>query len=81
MQTYAFTVLTENELDVGIVEKVYAACPDATATSESGRLAIAFDRQADSLDDAIRSALNQLGTLQIAITAVTLDAESLTVLQ
>lgn len=81
MQTYAFTVLTENEPDAGTVEKVYAACHDATATSENGRLAIAFDRPANSLDHAIRSALSQLGTLQIAITAVTLDAESLAVLQ
>ena len=82
MQVYCFTVLTNTDGgDADVVDRVYGICDDATATSEDGRLAVAFDREAESLDQAIGSALKQLRRISVGITGVTIDPESLAVLR
>ena len=81
MQTYAFTVHTTNETDSAIVDAIYGICDDASATSENGgRLAVAFDREAESLEKAIRSAVDSLRTVAVNVSGVTLDVDSLAVL-
>lgn len=81
MQTYAFTVHTNSDPDPATVDAVYGVCDDASATSENGgRLAIAFDRDAESLEKAIRSAVDDLRSVAVDVSGVTLDVDSLAVL-
>ena len=80
MQTYAFTVQTKSDPDPNVVDAIYAACDDASASSENGKLAIAFDREADTLEIAIREAVDVLRKLSVDVASVTLDVESLAVL-
>ncbi len=81
MQTYAFAVHTGNDPDPAIVDAVYDVCDDASATSENdGRLAITFDREAESLEKEIRSAVYELRTVEVDVSSVTLDVDSLAVL-
>ena len=77
MQTYAFTILTTADAAADVVDRLYRVCTDATATSCDGRLLIAFDRDAESLDAAIRSALGDLLVVGCDATTVTIEAESL----
>jgi len=81
MRTYAFTVLTAATATDDLVDRIYRVCDDATASVEDGTLAVAFDREADSLDRTIRQVLEQLRTLGVDTTSVTIEAESLAVLQ
>ena len=81
MQNYAFTILTTAEPTAEVVDRLYGACTDATATSCEGRLLIAFDRDAESLDAAIRSALGDLLGIGCDANAVTIEAESLELLR
>lgn len=80
MQVYAFTVQTNRNSDSSIVDSIYSVCDDATASVENGKLAIAFDRRADTLEQAIREAVDALRSLSVDVTSVTLDVESLAVL-
>ncbi|WP_417732721.1 hypothetical protein [Rosistilla oblonga] len=80
MQVYAFTVQTNRNSDSSIVDSIYSVCDDATASVENGKLAIAFDRRADTLEQAIREAVDALRSLAVDVTSVTLDVESLAVL-
>ena len=81
MQTYAFTVRTNSDPNPAIVDAIYGVCDDASATSENdGRLAITFDREAESLEKAIRSAVDALRTVAVDVSGVTLDVDCLGVL-
>lgn len=80
MQFYAFTVQANRNSDPSIVDSIYSVCDDATASVENGKLAIAFDRRADTLEQAIREAVDALRSLAVDVTSVTLDVESLAVL-
>ncbi len=74
---YSFTIFTHDPFDDELIERVYGACDDATATSENGgKLAIGFDRDASSLEEALRSALNVLRGLRIQIDTITIESQS-----
>jgi hypothetical protein len=57
-KTYGFSVvLTANSLSVEECDALYeAGCDDGTIVSRNGITFVAFDRKADSLEQAIRSA-------------------------
>jgi len=77
----AFTVHTDSDPDPAIVDAVDGICDDASATSENdGRLTIAFDREAESREKAIRSAVDTPRSLRVDVAGVTLDVDSLAVL-
>ena len=60
MQTYTFTVILgdQTEMTEDLAEALAAAgCDDALAGSSGGACAVIFDRQAESLEQAVRSAI------------------------
>ena len=59
MKEYAFTVILEG-VDVmteEIAESLYSVADDASACSSGGIAKVHFDRESDSFDNAIRSAI------------------------
>lgn len=62
MGTYEFSVvLAAGELSDADCDVLYeAGCDDGTVVTRSGVTWIAFDREADSLEEAIRSATAQV---------------------
>lgn len=78
---FSFTVLTREPANDATVERVYSVLDDATCGSENcGCLAVGFDRQADSLEEALRGALQQLRGLGLAVDTVTIDSDSVAAL-
>ena len=60
MPTYTFTVILgdETEMTEDLAESLAAAgCDDGLAGSSSGVAAVVFDREAESLEQAVRSAI------------------------
>jgi len=60
MQTYTFTVILADrtEMTEDLAEALAAAgCDDGLAGSSDGVAAVIFDRQAKSLEEAVRSAI------------------------
>jgi hypothetical protein len=60
MQTYTFTVILgeQTEMTEDLAEALAAAgCDDGLAGSSSGVAAVIFDREAESLEQAVRSAI------------------------
>jgi hypothetical protein len=53
-----------------------AGCDDGTPASCHGLAWVHFDREAASLEDAIRSAVAQVRAAGLAVSKVELDAES-----
>ena len=63
MATHQFTIVVDGvdlQSDAGANALFVAGCDDATAGRVSGVQYVDFDRDAVTLDDAIRSALNDL---------------------
>jgi hypothetical protein len=76
MKTYEFDVIlkdvseaTDRDADA-IFE---AGCDDGTLVSRDGLTWIHFDRQAPSLEDAIREAVGQVQSAGLAVAKVELD--------
>ncbi len=60
MQTYTFTVILgdQSEMTENLAEALAAAgCDDGLAGSSGGVAAVIFDRDAESLEQAVRSAI------------------------
>jgi hypothetical protein len=60
MQTYTFTVILgdQTEMTGDLTEALAAAgCDDGLAGSSGGVAAVVFDREAESLEQAVRSAI------------------------
>ena len=60
MQTYTFTVVLgdQTEMTEDFAEALAAAgCDDGLAGSSGGVASVIFDRQAESLEEAVRSAI------------------------
>ena len=60
MQTYSFTVILrdQTEMTEDLAEALAAAgCDDGLAGSSGGVSAVIFDREAESLEQAVRSAI------------------------
>ncbi|WP_152052409.1 hypothetical protein [Tautonia marina] len=62
-QVYSFTMILSgvSELTPAMAESLFAAgCDDATPASRGGIVHIAFDRDAESLGDAVGSAIRDV---------------------
>jgi hypothetical protein len=57
MPTYEFTLVLADEITTDTADAIYAICDDATSSRSNGVEYVAFDRQAESLESAIRSAV------------------------
>jgi hypothetical protein len=79
MKTYEFDIHLKNvaELTVEQEDALFAAgCDDGTPTSCNGATWIHFDREAASLEDAIRSAVGQVLSVGFVVSKVELDASA-----
>jgi hypothetical protein len=76
MNTYEFSlVLTTDSLTDDECERLYAAgCDDGTIVTRNNVTHIAFDRQADTLESAIRSAAADVRSAGFNIRRVEMEA-------
>jgi len=76
MKNYEFSlVLTESEVSDLHCDALYAAgCDDGTVVTRNGVTYVAFDREAESLETAIRSASEQVRAAGFTIARVEMDA-------
>ena len=76
MKTYEFSLLlTESEVTDEDCNALYeAGCDDGTVVTRNGRTYIAFDREAESLEEAIRSATAQVMAAGFEVARVEMDA-------
>ena len=72
MATYAFTLIVP-ETDDAIVEMIYGACADASFGKSHGTTYVAFDREAESLEIAINSAIADLERIGVQPSSVEMD--------
>jgi len=59
MNTYEFTVIVP-DMDKETAEAIYARCADSSLGKSNGTTYVAFDREAESLESAIASAVADL---------------------
>ena len=79
MKIYEFDVILKDvsELTDDQADMLFASgCDDGTPAGCDGLVWIHFDRQASSLEDAIRSAIAQVHTAGFKVSKVELDAAS-----
>jgi hypothetical protein len=79
MKTYEFDVVLSDvkTLTDPVADALFAAgCDDGTPTSCDGTAWVHFDREAPSLEDAIRSAVAQVRAAGFRVSKIELDAGS-----
>jgi hypothetical protein len=79
MKTYAFDVVLKDMSEVtdDQAERLFeAGCDDGTPAGCHGVAWVHFDREAPSLEEAIRSAVTQVQKAGLRVSKVELDAES-----
>lgn len=76
MASYAFSlVLTAVEVIDEDCDRLYeVGCDDGTVVTRDGVTHIAFDREAESLEEAIRSATAEVRSAGFAVSRVEMDA-------
>ena len=76
MKTYEFSlVLAGAEVSNDDCDALYeAGCDDGTVITRNGVTYVAFDREAESLEDAIRSATAQVRAAGFDVARVEMDA-------
>jgi hypothetical protein len=78
MQVYSFDVILKNvsEMTDDLADCLFAAgCDDGTPASSGGISWVHFDREASSLEEAIRSAVGQVQAAGLTVTKVELGVE------
>jgi hypothetical protein len=82
MHTYTFTVILgdQTEMTEDLAEALAAAgCDDGLAGSSSGVAVVIFDREADSLEQAVRSAISDVQKAGCRVARVEIEPEDLAV--
>jgi hypothetical protein len=80
MALYAFSVILkdESELTEDLAEALAAAgCDDGASRSSEGVVSVDFDRDADSLEHAIRSAVADVQKAGYRVARVEIEADAL----
>ena len=72
MKTYEFTIIVP-EIDDSTADAIYGLCPDSSVGAIHGVSYVAFDREGDTLEHAIRSAVSQLRSLGTEPLRIELD--------
>jgi hypothetical protein len=70
-------VLNRVEIDETQADALYARCKDGTLITSGGATYIDFDREANSLEEAIRSAIADINAAGFHVTRVEMEADSL----
>jgi hypothetical protein len=79
MKTYAFDVVLKDVSEVtdDQADRLFAAgCDDGTPAGCDGVAWVHFDREASSLEEAIRSAVTQVQRIGLRVSKIELDADS-----
>ncbi len=79
MKTYEFDVFLKNTAEISDdqADGLFAAgCDDGTPASCNGVAWVHFDRAADSLEEAIRSAIAQVRSAGFTVAKIELDANA-----
>ena len=79
MKTYQFDVVLKDapEISDDLADKLFAAgCDDGTPTSCEGVAWIHFDREAATLEQAIRSSVAQVQAAGLLVSKVELDVDA-----
>lgn len=74
-------VLDPGDFDEAEVEALYARCQDGTLITAGGISYIDFDREADSLEEAVRSAIADVNAAGFRVARVEMDADNLALQQ
>ncbi len=79
MQTYCFTIhLADRFENEELCDRIYGVCDDSTATRDGeGRLLLEFDRDAKTLEDAIRSALADVTSVGATPRSISIETSDL----
>ncbi len=80
MQTFVFTctIVGLTDFDLDLADAIHAAGADDSSIGVSdGVVTVDFDRQAETLDGAVRTAIEDLAKAGLQVSDVHLDAESL----
>jgi len=72
MRTYEFCVIVP-PLDEATADAIYGLCPDSSVGANHGVDYVAFDREAETLEEAIRSAVSELRRLAVKPLRIELD--------
>lgn len=76
LKSYAFTIVLAgvDELSDAMIDAIYVAgCDDAGVGSCEGLVTVDFDREAESLGDAIGSAVKDVAKAGLAVARVEVD--------
>lgn len=78
MPTFDFkAVLDQVEIDEAQADSLYARCKDGTLITAASMTYMDFDRQADSLDEAVRSAIADLHAAGFHVARIEIEADTL----
>jgi hypothetical protein len=78
VNTYDFKlVLDQVEIDEAAADNLYALCKDGTLITGGGVTYMDFDREAASLDDAVRSAIADVNAAGFRVARIEIEAASL----
>jgi len=79
MPTFDFrAVLNQVDIDEAESDALYSRCKDGTLITDGGVTYMDFGRQADSLDQAVRSAIADINAAGFRVVRVEIEADSLT---
>ena len=70
-------VLDQTEIDEREADALYARCKDGTLITSEGVTYMDFDRQADSLDEAVRSAVSDIHAAGFHAVRIEIEADAL----
>ena len=79
MQTFIFTcqIADLSDFDLELADSIHAAgADDCSIGSRDGVVTIDFDREAETLDQALRTAIDDLAKVGLRVSDVRLDAAS-----
>ena len=79
MKEFEFSLILSgiSEFSEDLADRLFAAgCQDATPVSRDGVAILHFDREADSLQEAIRSAINNVQTVGCKVAKVEMEPDS-----
>ena len=78
MATFDFKlVLDQVQIDEAEANALYGRCKDGTLITAAGVTYMDFDRQANSLDEAVRSAIADINAAGFRVARIEIEADTL----
>ncbi len=75
---FDFTLQLQDAItDEADMDAIYARCKDATIATQGDITLVHFDRDADTLDQAVRSAIADINAAGFRVARVEMDVDSL----